>query len=62
MMCIANHHMSSYNYYSQEIWELQCSHDGKVLAKGGNYNTLNIWDTSATSSATADISHEITAP
>ena len=61
-MRIANHHTSSYHGHSQEICGLQWSHDGKLLASGGNDNTLNIWDASAMSTTTTVTPHEITTP
>lgn len=41
---VAEHHVSSFLHHSQEICGLQWSQDGRLLASGGNDNTLNIWD------------------
>jgi len=49
---IADHHTSSFLHHTQEICGLQWSPDGKLLASGGNDNTLNIWDAAMVSSAT----------
>lgn len=51
-MRIADHHTSSFLHHTQEICGLQWSPDGKLLASGGNDNTLNIWDAAMVSSAT----------
>jgi len=43
---IADHHVSTLQGHSQEVCGLAWSTDGKMLASGGNDNTVQLWDVS----------------
>ncbi|XP_071949532.1 cell division cycle protein 20 homolog [Antedon mediterranea] len=41
---IADHHIGTLNYHTQEVCGLKWSPDGKYLASGGNDNLVNVWN------------------
>jgi cell division cycle protein 20 (cofactor of APC complex) len=50
---VADHHVATLAYHTQEVCGLKWSRDGKYLASGGNDNLLLIWDTNVSSSGDA---------
>jgi len=44
---VARHQVASLASHTQEVCGLHWSHDGKLLASGGNDNSVAVWDTTA---------------